>query len=156
MPDYSKGKIYKLQCDDGYYYIGSTCNELRYRLNGHKTDSKDRDAYVYQHINTIGWDRVRIVMVEEFSCENREQLVRKEDEHIRNNRTDTFCLNTRCSFETEEQKKERHRIQQQKYRGNNRQEVRDRNNEYHKAHREEICRRKRERYREKTNLSVSQ
>jgi predicted GIY-YIG superfamily endonuclease len=95
MPDYKNGKLYKLQCDDGYYYIGSTCDELRYRLNGHKKDSRKHSTPLYQHINEIGWDRVRIVLIEECPCENKQQLVRKEDEMIQLNLMNDLCLNTR-------------------------------------------------------------
>lgn len=149
MPDYSKGKIYKLQCDDGYFYIGSTCNELRYRLHGHKQDSRDRTTRVYQHINEIGWNCVRIVLIEEFPCENKQALVRKEDEYVRNHKNDSFCLNVRNANETKEEKQERHRITQQGYVERNRQRVRDRNNQYHEEHREQILQRKREAYAKK-------
>lgn len=50
---------------------------------------------MYTHINSIGgWTRVRIVFVEDCPCENKQQLIRKEDEHIRNHQSDTLCLNT--------------------------------------------------------------
>ena len=88
------GRIYQLVCDDGYYYIGSTKNELRKRLSNHKTDSKRRPtARVYDHINKLGWDRVKIVLIEELTCKNKDELVRKEYEYIIKNKTDTKCLN---------------------------------------------------------------
>jgi hypothetical protein len=100
MPEYLRGKIYKLQCDDGYYYIGSTCNDLRKRLWTHKADyNRNRQISCYNHIRDIGgWDRVRIVLIEDYPCENKEQLVRKEDTLIRTNQNDTFCLNHNGSF----------------------------------------------------------
>jgi predicted GIY-YIG superfamily endonuclease len=101
MPDYSKSKVYKLQCDDGYYYIGSSCDELRKRFWLHKADSKRRNAYVYQHINQIGWDRVRIVLLEEYSCKTRDELRAREDTHIQQHLTDSLCLNTRREMLTE-------------------------------------------------------
>ena len=105
MPDYSRSKIYKLQCDDGHFYIGSTKNELRKRLQDHKGDSKRHDSKVYQHINAIGWERVRIVLIEEFSCETRDELRRKEDEHIQLHENNPLCLNNnRTSFNTERRK----------------------------------------------------
>lgn len=97
MPDYSKGKVYKLQCEDGHYYIGSTCDTLRNRFYRHRVDCRRYDSKLYAHIKLIGWESVRIVLVEEVVCENKEQLVRKEDEHIRNHRFDDFCLNTKGS-----------------------------------------------------------
>ena len=90
-----KGRIYQLVCDDGYYYIGSTKNELRKRFWHHKHDAKtEPDRKVYQHINRIGWNNVKIVLIEEFCCKNKEELVKKEYEYIQLKRMDRFCLNT--------------------------------------------------------------
>ena len=36
------GKIYKLECDDGYYYYGSTKGSLETRFVFHKKDSKSK------------------------------------------------------------------------------------------------------------------
>lgn len=99
MPDYSKGKIYKLQCEDGHFYIGSTCDELRKRFWVHKANSKRASSPLYLHIGE-DWESVRIVLVEEFPCENKEQLIRKEDEHIRQHNNDPLCLNVRRAILT--------------------------------------------------------
>ena len=118
---YSNSRIYKLQCNDGYYYIGSTVNELRKRLWGHKTDSKKRNNRLYQHINQIGWDNVKIILIEEFSCENKEQLHKKEDEYIQTNKDDEFCLNMVRAFQTKEELKEWHK----KYQQDNKEEIKE-------------------------------
>jgi hypothetical protein len=90
---YSHSKIYKLQCDDGHFYFGSTCNELRVRLSGHKKDSvKYPTQPVYKHING-NWDNVRIILVEEFSCEKRDELLRKENDYIQAELGNPLCLN---------------------------------------------------------------
>ena len=78
---YEKSKIYKLQHEDGHFYIGSSTNELRVRLKQHKNKSKDgNNRRVYQHINNE-WDKVRIILIESFVCANRQELVKKEDEY---------------------------------------------------------------------------
>jgi predicted GIY-YIG superfamily endonuclease len=92
--DYKNGKIYKLQCDDGHFYIGSTTSTLVKRMWGHTSKSKKYpDRRIYKHIDGK-WDSVRIVLIEEFPCENKNQLVRKEDEHIRLHSENQLCLNT--------------------------------------------------------------
>ena len=59
--------LYVLQCIDNYYYIGSTINHPRYRLNNHKKDSVNfPDRCVYKHINEIGWENVKLQVVEAF------------------------------------------------------------------------------------------
>ena len=51
---YNNGKIYKLVCEDGCYYIGSTIQKLNLRFNSHKKSSKKVPCRVYDHINTMG------------------------------------------------------------------------------------------------------
>lgn len=93
MPDYTKSKIYMLRCDDGYYYYGSTINDLRFRLKNHKSKATNNmNRRLYQHINN-NWDQVQIILVEEYACENREQLLKKENEYILQHKEDPFCLN---------------------------------------------------------------
>lgn len=103
---YEKAKIYKLECEDGHYYYGSTINELRIRLRDHKNASKTKSYRVYQHINTIGWENVKIIMIEEYPCQNRRELTMKENEYIKSNKSDPRCLNNILAFNTEEERKE--------------------------------------------------
>ena len=81
MPDYSKGKIYRLI--DGRtledLYIGSTTQPLSYRKSGHKRDTKRKsDQPIYRKCNEIGWDNIKILLIEEYPCESREQLLARE------------------------------------------------------------------------------
>jgi hypothetical protein len=56
--------------------------------------SKKPDQLVYKYFNRVGWDKVSIVLVEEFACENKGQLRQKEDEYIQKHRHNPLCLNT--------------------------------------------------------------
>ena len=52
MPDYQKGKIYKIVCNEtGLVYIGSTTQALSQRLQGHKKNYKsylsDKNNYIH-------------------------------------------------------------------------------------------------------------
>jgi predicted GIY-YIG superfamily endonuclease len=86
--------VYVLQCIDNYYYIGSTINNPRYRLNNHKSDSITYpDRCVYKHINAIGWENVKLQVVEAFPCDTKEELRKKEDELIKDSLQDEYCLN---------------------------------------------------------------
>ena len=107
MDKYRHSKIYKLYSPDGFYYLGSTVNTLRQRKNEHKSVSKKNpNQKIYAHFNTIGWDTIEIVLVEEFKCENRDQLRQKENEHIVKALGDPKCLNSVREFITEEERKE--------------------------------------------------
>jgi hypothetical protein len=99
--------VYALQCIDNYYYIGSTINDPRYRLNNHKQDSKKcPDRYVYKHINEIGWDHVQLQVVEAYPCDTKEELKLKEDEMIKQSLEDEYCLNHIRAAVSKEERKE--------------------------------------------------
>jgi hypothetical protein len=81
---YAKGKIYRLVSNvDDEFYVGSTCLPLAKRFYKHKYTAKERpNMRVYEHFNTIGWEHIKIILVEEFPCENKMQLERREREVI--------------------------------------------------------------------------
>lgn len=110
--DYNSSAIYKLQCTDGYFYIGSSRNVLSKRFSEHKQKSITYpERRVYKHIHENGgWNNCRIVLIESFPCANRQELVKKEDEYIRAQKQNQECLNTMFALETPEQKKERGRL----------------------------------------------
>lgn len=90
---YSRSSIYKLQCDDGYFYIGSTCNELRVRFANHKRDSiKNAMQPVYTHI-AGRWDNVRMILVAPVNCNNKDELRKIENDYIQNELENPLCLN---------------------------------------------------------------
>jgi hypothetical protein len=87
MPDYTKGKIYTIRCrtDDTLIYVGSTIQPLSVRFGGHKaTSNRAKYQYnlLYRNINN-NWDNWYIELYEENSCENKEQLGKREGEVIR-------------------------------------------------------------------------
>ena len=75
MVNYQNSKIYKLVNNvDDKIYVGSTCNTLRQRLSGHKIDAKRHPTFpVYQYINTIGFDNVEIILIENFECKTKDE-----------------------------------------------------------------------------------
>ena len=90
MSRYENGKIYMIEpiCDhdEGDVYIGSTCKQyLSQRISRHKRDYKrwtngNNNIYTSAYIlfNKYGVDNCRIVLLEDFSCENKNQLLAKE------------------------------------------------------------------------------
>jgi hypothetical protein len=93
MPDYSKGQIYKLVSyeTDAVYY-GSTINSLHYRLGGHKTEFMrwfDGKCSYVTSFEIVMYPDVKIILVEEYPCDNKQQLERREREYIENNQ----CVN---------------------------------------------------------------
>ena len=153
---YENAKIYRLDCGDGHYYYGSTINELRVRLYQHKKASACQPYRVYQHINTIGWENVKIVLVEEYPCDNRKELNKKETKYISAHKSDPLCLNTILSVISEEQRKEHKRkhyeknkealaeYHKQKRTGNP--DVAEYQRQYREEHKEELKEKKKQYY----------
>lgn len=84
MPNYSLGKIYKITCDEEPWicYIGSTCEpSLARRLAGHRgaykqyLKSKDHKRSSFA---TVKYKSAKITLVEEFPCNNKDQLLQRE------------------------------------------------------------------------------
>ena len=87
MPDYNKGKIYTIRCrtDDTLIYVGSTIQPLSVRIGEHKrrgNNVKYQNILIYKTINN-NWDDWYIELYEEYPCENKEQLCKREGEVIR-------------------------------------------------------------------------
>jgi hypothetical protein len=78
MPDYQKGKIYRLTClNTGLEYIGSTCDSLNRRLNNHSTKYnswKQGKANNCGSFKIIEGGNYKIDLVEDYPCNNVEEL----------------------------------------------------------------------------------
>ena len=85
MPNYQNGKIYKLWSPEGDdIYIGATTQKLYARFYEHKTKNNCSSRLLFQKYNDV-----RIELIENFSCDNKEQLTKREGEYKRN----TNCIN---------------------------------------------------------------
>ncbi len=103
---YNNCKIYKLVSDENFFYIGSICNRLSKRLNTHKQDAKKYpDRKVYKYVNSVGWDRIKIILIEEHYLDNVEQLRREEERVVSMYLHDPKCLNSKKAYNTEEENK---------------------------------------------------
>jgi group I intron endonuclease len=80
---YETGKIYKLvNSVDDKIYVGSTCLPLCKRLYNHKKQARHKPRPVHRHLNTIGWDNVRIILIENVIAETKDQLLMREQHYI--------------------------------------------------------------------------
>lgn len=133
---YNNAKIYRLINDiDNEFYIGSTCEKLARRKSKHKTKATTHQhRRVYSHLNEVGWDNVHIVLIEEYPCENIEQLQARERYWIEQLKP---TLNKAIPLRTG-----------QEWREVNKENLRRYNQEYHVKHKELISKQKREYYNE--------
>ena len=97
MNKYHNGKIYKI-VDVGYNkcYIGSTTEKLSVRFCKHThhyrtydENNKKRYCRCFELFDEYGVNNCKIELVETCKCETKEELLKYEGEHIRNN----DCLN---------------------------------------------------------------
>lgn len=81
MVNYQNGKIYRIVCNvTGKQYIGSTISSLNTRLSQHKKYIKD-GKYCSSKIVLEEGD-YDIVLIEDFPCERKEQLLQRERYYI--------------------------------------------------------------------------
>ena len=85
--DYNNGKIYCIRntiTDD--IYVGSTTQLLCKRMAKHRSDTQ-RDVKnnnrIYQKMNELGVENFYIELIEEYPCENNDQLRAREGHFIR-------------------------------------------------------------------------
>jgi hypothetical protein len=115
MPDYTNGKIYKLispSHPELIYYGSTTKKYLSSRLAGHRCDYKNNINITSKEI--MQYDDVIIVLVETFSCNNKNELLKKEYEYILNNP----CINKAKGLNPKEYyqaNKERIKVRSLKY-----------------------------------------
>ena len=101
MPDYQKAKIYKLcSPSKNLVYYGSTVETLAQRLSKHKNNYKTYKAdnnkkYLTSYL-VLECEDYKIELIEEYSCNNKEQLIKKESEYIKANE----CVNKRIEGRT--------------------------------------------------------
>ena len=83
---YTNGKIYQITNNlNDMIYIGSTCLPLRKRWYNHKNEmnyGKGSTRRLFQMAAQIGWDEMRIVLVESYPCDSSDELRRREEYHL--------------------------------------------------------------------------
>ena len=116
MPDYNNGKIYKvITPQNEVVYIGSTTQKLcrRFAKHTHKGNGN------------------RIILLENYSCNSREELCMKEQDHIELHEN---LLNQMRAYNSEEYWKNYHT----EYRENNKEHHNEYNKKYYENNKEQI------------------
>jgi len=135
--NYQNGKIYTIRSfQTDKVYIGSTCSPLHKRFYQHKNDYKNNKKY-YSSYEIIKYEDAYIELLEEYPCNNKMELCKKEGECIRS----MDCVNKVIPSITEEERKENKREYdkeyQKEYRKNNKEEILKKKKEYYENNKEE-------------------
>lgn len=146
MPDYSKGKIYYLrshQTDE--IYIGSTTQSLAMRKGGHKGDYKrylNGTKHFMTSFNITKYDDCYIELIEEYACENKQQLDKKEGQYIR----DIDCVNKYIAGRTPKEYSIDTKEKSAEYYQNNKDTIKEQHKKWYENNKDQQLEKAKERY----------
>ena len=145
---YKNGKIYTIRYknDDSLIYVGSTVQPLFKRWHSHKSrvnNEKFNNILLYKKIRETNIEDWYIELYEDFSCERREQLDKREGEVIRQIGTLNKCIAGRTKKEWDKDNIDKIKEYQKEYREANKEyqkeyyEVnKDKKKEYYEANKD--------------------
>lgn len=155
---YSNGKIYRLVNNvDDEIYVGSTIQPLAKRKGGHQVTAKRKPLQnVYSHLSKIGWENVEIVLIENYPCNSKDELERRERYWIDELKPSlNKVVPTRTSTEWYDENKDTIKAKNKAYRETHKQEIAEQKKQYREDNKEKIFQAKKE-YRERNKEALSQ
>ena len=149
MPDYQKGKIYKLiSPSKNLVYYGSTIQSLSQRLSTHRRNNNKCMSKL-----VLECEDYKIELVEEYPCNNKQQLEKKEGEYIKNNNCVNRCIAGRTPKEWYKDNAEKNREIKKQYYIVNADKCKEYNKQYNIANANKISERKKQYYLKKKALN---
>lgn len=130
---YHKGKIYTIRSyQTDKFYIGSTCDLLHKRLYKHRINNKCINGSNVSSSIILDYEDHYIELLEEFKCDNKAQLLKREGELIRLHKEQ--CVNKNMAGRTlaEYRKDNKEKIKQ--YYEDNKEQIR----QYYEDNKEKI------------------
>jgi hypothetical protein len=143
MDRYKNGKIYKIVDNStGEIYIGSTCEPtLAHRLSKHKACYKryltGAGCFITSY-NILQNNNYSIVLLEDFPCERKDQLLARERFYIENNKCVNKFVPTRTHKEYQEQNKDKIKEYQKEWYEQNKDKIKDKQKEYQEQNKDKI------------------
>ena len=141
---YQNGKIYQI-VDNAFQmcYIGSTIDTLNNRFCSHKSRyyryklGLVNFTSVYKIFDECGIDNCKIIHMEHYPCQTREELSAREGYYIKNN----DCVNKNIAGRTRQEYKQdnltRIKTKYEDWKEQNVEHIKNYKKEYHKSHKEE-------------------
>ena len=139
---YKRGKIYTVRCryDDILLYVGSTIQPLAKRMTKHRSDKK---CSLYKFVDG-DWDNFYIELYEEYPCDNKEQLLKREGEVIRDIATINKCIAGRDMKQYYQDNHDKLIEYHKQYRQDNRDEILEKKKQYYQDNLDKIKEKKKE------------
>ena len=135
MPDYTKGKIYKIwsHCGDKIYIGATTKNYLSERMSSHrstyrqwkKNNARDRISS-FDLFEEYGIENCKIELLEAKSCNGKDELKKLEGKYIRV----MICVNRIIPDGTVEEKYEEAKVRHKKYYEKNKEKISENQKKY--------------------------
>ncbi len=154
MVNYQNAKIYKL-VGGGLTYYGSTCSELRYRLYKHKSKFNDCKSKLLFETD----DKVEIILVEKYPCNDKMELHQRERYYIENFECVNHRVPSRQFKEYSKIYREHNKDKLKQYREDNKDKLRLKKKQYIEENKDEIRLKKKQYYennKDKINLRKKQ
>ena len=145
--------IYKIQCVDGscdFVYFGSTTNfAKRKSQHKHTCYNENREGYNLKLYETIrengGWNNFEMCLVEVYPCENKQQLLIREQFYIDSNRNNMNSFKAHLSMEDRKEYKKNYNIEykeiKKKWEEDNKEHRAERAKQYREENKEHIAER---------------
>jgi hypothetical protein len=148
---FKNGKIYTIRNrnDETLIYVGSTVQPLYKRLSQHKKDSKNpryENILLYKKMNETDINDWFIELFEDYPCERKEILNKREGEVIREIGTLNKQIAGRTDKEYRTDNKELIKEHNKKYNENNKDKISEQNKKKYSKNKEHISEKAKERY----------
>ena len=145
---YANGKIYTIRChsEPELVYVGSTCLPLSKRFYAHKSSYEGFQKGMHNSLTTsfdiVQYADCYIELYEEYPCDNKQQLSKREGEVIRSLQCVNKCIAGRTlkeyNKEYYEQNKDNLLEQYKRYRKQNREIILEKQKIWREKNKEEI------------------
>ena len=148
---YANGRIYCIRNHiDDDIYVGATTQTLSKRMQKHKSDAKrGRNMPVHCKMKVLGIENFYIELLEEYPCNNLEQLKAKEGEYIRAIATLNSRIAGRNTKDYHNENKSQIREQQTRYKQENEDTIKCYLQSYYSTNREKIREQQKQYYQSK-------
>ena len=167
MVNYQNGKVYKIvsNTDDDICYVGSTTkNYLSERMDSHRSayrlwkDGRNANVTVYKLFEKYGVENCRIELLELVPCNSKDELRKKEGDHIKALNCVNKCIAGRTDKEYYEENKVILYEKQKIYTEKNKEHISERQKAYREKNKEQISEKQKinsQKYNEKRKIKYT-
>lgn len=135
MNKYHNSKIYTIRSHQtDKFYIGSTIDKLCKRLSSHHINNKNKNGTSSCEI--LQFDDAYIELLENFKCESREELNKREGELIRQYKDE--CVNKNIAGRTQKERDDDNKELKKQWRENNKDKINERMKKYREKNKDVI------------------